>query len=64
MSSTLAGWMKVISAGAAAAGGVIIAAPLNKTTVVVAILTGLGAMGPAAAALYNVSPAPAPPKAP
>jgi hypothetical protein len=56
MSPNIIGWLSVVGAGASAAGGVVIAAPLNKTTVVVAVLSAIAAMGTAARALYSPKP--------
>jgi hypothetical protein len=56
MGTNVIGWLSVIGAGASAAGGVVIAAPLNKTTVIVAVLSAVAAMGTAARALYAPKP--------
>ena len=57
MNTTIAGWLKVIGAGAAGAGGVITAGPLDMKTAVVACCTFLASAGIAASAFLQAPPA-------
>jgi hypothetical protein len=60
MNTVIAGWLKVIGAGATAVAGVIIAGPVTKQTAIIAVCTFFAAAGSAAAALLQPSPAKAP----
>lgn len=62
MTSTQAGWLKVIAAGAGAAQAPLLAAEhWTAKTVVIAVLAALVTMGMTAWALYQSSPTSAPP---
>jgi len=56
MNTTIAGWLKVLGAGATAVAGVIVAGPITKQTAIIAVCTFFAAAGSAAGALYNTSP--------
>ncbi len=56
MNSTIAGWLKVIGAGATAVAGVIVAGPVTKQTAIIAVCTFFAAAGSAAAAFIQAPP--------
>ncbi len=58
MTKNAKGWMKAIGTGASAAGLVIAAAPMDKTTLALAVLAFIAAAGGATGTLYHDKPSP------
>jgi len=53
MNTVIAGWLKVIGAGAAAVGGTVLAGPLDTRTAIIAICAFFASAGSAAFALAH-----------
>ncbi len=56
MNTNVAGWLKVIAAGATGASAVIMAGPITKQSVVCAVLAFLAGTGTAASAFLQAPP--------
>lgn len=56
MNTTIAGWLKVIGAGATAVAGVVVAGPLSMQTALIAVCTFFAAAGSAAGAFLQAPP--------
>jgi len=57
MNTTIAGWLKVIGAGATGVAGVVVAGPVTKQTAIIAVCTFFAAAGSAASAFLQAPPA-------
>lgn len=56
MNSNIAGWLSVIASGASGASAAILAGPMNRQTVVVAVLAFFVGAGAAAKAFLQAPP--------